>query len=221
MTNRNYAILGLLAPILLGITYFIMANQRPEYSFLYKAISELGSLDAPHKWIWNIFGYIIPGFLISIYSIGLYKFVATKNSSKLPLTGIFLSGFFMAFSGFFPADMEDRTATTTILHMIGSYGSYIFFLIGAFTYPKLMKPNSYWKSINLPLLIFVWTTILFGSWHYIFPNIPSVGQRITFFFYFAWISYSAIKLYKLPTKDPVANIDLKNDAANQDEQFKK
>ena len=183
-----------------------MANQRPEYSFLYKAISELGSLDAPNKWFWNFFGYIIPGLLISIYSIGLYKSIAQKNSSKLPLIGIFLSGFFMTFSGIFPADMENRTSTNTILHMVGSYGSYIFFLIGAFTYPKLIKLNSYWKSSNLPLLTFVWLTIVFGSWYWIFPNIPSVGQRITFFFYFAWIFYTAIRLYKLPKESPVANI---------------
>lgn len=198
MTNRKYAILGLLAPILLWLTYFIMANQRPEYSFLYKAISELGSLDAPNKWFWNIFGYIIPGILISVYSVGLYKSVALTNSSKLPLIGIFMSGFFMSFAGFFPANMEDRTSWLTILHMVGSYGSYIFFLIGAFTYPKLFRRNSYWKSSNLPLLTFVILTLVFGSWHQVFPNIPSVGQRIVFFFYFAWIVYTAIKLYNLP-----------------------
>lgn len=205
MTNRNYAILGLLAPILLWLTYFILVNQRAEYSFLYKAISELGSLDAPNKWIWNIFGYIIPGLLISVYSIGLYRSIATKNSSKLPLIGFFLSGFFMAFSGVFPADMDNRMSTTTILHMVGSYGSYLFFLIGAFTYPRLMKHSNYWKSSNLPLLIFVWLTVIFGSWYWIFPEIPSVGQRLVFFFYLAWIFYTATKLYRLPKEGSIPN----------------
>src|SRR5690606_30704317 len=143
MTNRDYAVLGLLSPILLGTTYFIMANQRPEYSFLYKLVSELGSLDAPNKWTWNILGYIIPGILISIYSIGLYKSMATEKSSKLPLIGVFLTGFFLMFSGVFPADLDNRSSTTTILHMIGSYGSYLFFLIGTFTFSKLIKANSY------------------------------------------------------------------------------
>lgn len=207
MKNRHYAIIGLLAPTLLCTTYFIMANQRTEYSFLYKQISELGAVDAPNNWIWNIFGYSIPGLLLSIYSIGLYKAIATKPSSKLPLIGIFFSGFFMLLSGVYPADMAHRSSTTTILHMVGSYGSYIFFLISAFTYPKLFKSSSYWKSSNLPLLIFVWTTIIFGFWYYIFPNIPSVGQRFTFFFYFSWISYTAIKLYKLKDKIPVADIE--------------
>lgn len=206
MNNHFYAIMGLSSAVLIWTTYFLMANQRPEYSFLYKQISELGSLDAPNKWIWNIFGYIIPGLLISIYSIGLYNSIARKNSSKLPLIGIFLSGFFMSFSGIFPADMDERSSTTTILHMVGSYGSYIFFLIGAFTYPKLMKQDRYWKNSNLPLLIFVCLTILIGFWHKVFPHIPSVGQRITFFFYFAWISYTSIQLYKLPIKSEVAKI---------------
>ncbi|MHA6697490.1 DUF998 domain-containing protein [Chryseobacterium sp. A301] len=203
MKNKHYAIAGLLAPILLCTTYFIMANQRVEYSFLYKQISELGSLDAPNKWLWNIFGYIIPGILISIYSIGLYKSMASKESSRLPLIGIFLTGFFMAFSGVFPADMDHRSSTITVLHKVGSYGSYLFFLIGTFSYPKLIKHSNYWKSSNLILLIFVWMTIVAGFWYYIFPSIPAVGQRITFFFVFAWIAYTAIKLYKLPTECPV------------------
>lgn len=210
MKNRIYAVIGLSSPILLLTTYFIMGNQRPEYSFLYKLVSELGALDAPNKWIWNIFGYIIPGILISIYSIGLYKSIATKKSSKLPLIGIFLTGFFLMFSGVFPADMENRSSTTTILHMVGSYGSYLFFLIGTFTYPKLMKANSYWKSSNLPLLTFVWLTIISGTWSWVFPNIPAVGQRITFFFVFAWIAYTAIKLYKLPKESQLLKLNLKH-----------
>lgn len=204
MTNRSYAAAGLLAPALLWTTYFIMVNQRPEYSFLYKAISELGSLDAPNKWLWNIFGYIIPGLLISIFSIGLYKSFDSEKAARIPSTGIFLSGFFMTVSGIFPADMEHMSSATTILHLVGSYGSYVFFLIGAFSFPKLMKKSNYWRKANRPLLAFVWLTIICGSWYYLFPHIPSVGQRIIFFFYFAWISYTAIKLYRLPQEHPVA-----------------
>jgi hypothetical membrane protein len=46
MTSKQYAIIGFLAPTIFWITYFVMANQRPEYSFLTKAMSELGSIDA-------------------------------------------------------------------------------------------------------------------------------------------------------------------------------
>lgn len=198
MTNKRYAILGLLSPAMLWTTYFIMATKRPEYSFKYKAISELGSLDAPDLWVWNILGYIIPGILISIFAIGLHKSVLHGKASKLPFYGLFLSGLFMTLSGIFPADMDNRGSLTTILHMIGSYGSYISFLIAAFSYPKQWKKDNYWSGAIRPTLIFTWLTILFGSWYMIFPEMPSVGQRLVFLFYFLWIIFTAFKLYKLP-----------------------
>ena len=61
MNNKGFAFSGIASAFLLGATYFVMANMRQEYSFKYKAISELGSLDAPNLWFWNILGYIIPG----------------------------------------------------------------------------------------------------------------------------------------------------------------
>ncbi len=195
MTNKQYAIVGFLAPTIFWLTYFIMANLRPEYSFLTKAISELGSLDASNKWTWNIFGYVLPGFLIAIYSVGLFKNISTDKGSKLPLTGIALSGIFMSLSGIFPGDFENRQSTTMLLHTICSVGSYMFFLIGAFTYPKQMKVSEYWRKSIKPTLLFTGLTIIFGSWPFIFSSYPSVGQRIVFFFYFLWIFYTAIKLY--------------------------
>ena len=200
MNNRGFALSGMASAFLLWTTYFVMANMRPEYSFKYKAISELGSLDAPNLWFWNVLGYVIPGLLIAIFSIGLNKYSAEKNSSKIPYYGLALSGLFMTLSGIFPADMENRKSITTILHMIGSYGSYVSFLFAAFTYPKVWKKNKDWQPIIRPTLICVWLTIIFGSWYIFFPNIPSVGQRIVFLLYFLWIVITAIRLYRIKTQ---------------------
>ncbi len=178
---------------------------RPEYSMFTKAISELGSVDAPKKWIWNSFGYILTGLLIAIYSFGQYKNMAIEKSSKLPLYGILLSGVFMAIAGIFPGDFNNRESTTMLLHTVGSFGSYIFFLIGAFTYTKLMNKTEYWKRVKKPTLIFTYLTIVFGAWAFIFPNIPALGQRIVFFFYFLWIFYTAIKLLNQSKESPVNN----------------
>jgi hypothetical membrane protein len=205
MTNKSYGIIGIVTPIVFLATYIIMSSIRPEYSMFTKAIIELGSLDASNKWFWNSFGYILTGILISIYAIGLYKNITSTKSSKLPLYGILLSGVFMTVSGIFPGDFDNRQSTTMLLHSVGSFGSYIFFLIGAFTYPKQMRKSEYWKQAIKPTLIFTWLTILFGSWAFIFPNIPALGQRIVFFFYFLWIFYTGIKLFNHRKKSPVAN----------------
>jgi hypothetical membrane protein len=198
MTNKASAIIGISATVLFWVTYIIMSNLRPGYNLFHKAVSELGSLDAPNKWAWNILGYILPGILIAIYSVGLYKDISNGKGSKLPLIGFVLSGLLMSLSGIFPADMDNRKSTTTLLHMVGSFGSYIFFLIGAFTYPTQMRKSEYWKKSIKPTLIFTWLTIIFGAWPFIFTSFPSVGQRIVFFFYLLWIFYTAIQLYKQP-----------------------
>ena len=205
MSNKTYGVIGIVSPIIFWAAYFTMSAVRPEYSMFTKAVSELGSVDAPHKWVWNSLGYLIPGLLIAIYSFGLYKNVVVNKSSKLPLYGILLSGAFMAMSGLFPGDFDDRQSTTMLLHSIGSFGSYIFFLIGAFTYPKLMNKNDYWKGANTPTLIFTYLTIVFGAWAFVFPNIPALGQRIVFFFYFLWIFYTAVKLYNQRKESSVAD----------------
>lgn len=198
MTNKTYAVIGISATILFWATYIIMSNLRPEYSLFHKAVSELGSLDAPNKWIWNILGYILTGILIAVYSFGLFKNISNGQESKLPLIGFVLSGLFMSLSGIFPGDFDNRQSTTMILHTVGSFGSYLFFLIGAFTFPKQMKKSEYWKKSIRPTLIFTWLTILFGSWPFIFTSYPSLGQRIVFFFYLLWIFYTALQLYKQP-----------------------
>lgn len=205
MTNKVYGIIGMASPIVFLTTYVILSSMRPEYSMFTKAISELGSVDAPKKWIWNSFGYILTGLLITIYALGLYKNIVIEKSSKLPLYGILLSGVFMAIAGIFPGDFNNRESSTMLLHTAGSTGSYIFFLIGAFTYPKLMNKTDYWKKAKKPTLIFTYLTIVFGAWAFIFPNIPALGQRIVFFFYFLWIFYTAIKLFNHQKENPVNN----------------
>ncbi|NOS94270.1 MAG: DUF998 domain-containing protein [Cyclobacteriaceae bacterium] len=197
MTKNTYSIFGFLAVTSFWITYFIMTNLRAEYSWLYKAISELGSLDAPNAWIWNLFGYILPGFCISVFSYGLHKEIQHANSSRWPLIGLMGSGIFMSISGIFPGDFENWQSLTMLLHTLGSFGSYSLFLIAAFTYPKQMVLSDYWKSSIVPIKVFTWLTILFGAWPFIFTATPAAGQRFVFFFYFAWILGMSFRLYRM------------------------
>lgn len=194
--QKTYALLGLLAPILFVLTYLIVSNGRPEYSHMTKAVSELGSLDVKNRWVFNLFGYIIPGLMVSLFGYGLFQYLKENNSNKWPLIGIVGSGLFMALAGIFPGDFEDRYSTTMILHSIGSVGSYVFFLIGAFTFPRLMNKISYWNNVRWIGLTITWLSIVCGNWIFIFPEIPGVGQRIGFGIYFFWIGLHAYFFWK-------------------------
>lgn len=195
MTNKLYALAGLAAPLLFWLTYFILAARRPAFSFLYKAISELGSVDAPDLWVWNVFGYIIPGCLIAIFSVGLYRNIVPVGHARSALVGLVASGLLMALAGIFPGDFNDRQSVTMLLHTLGSFGSYLGFLVGAFAFHTQMKLNKNWASAALPTLLFTWMTIVFGAWPFVFPDFPAAGQRLVFGFYFLWITYTAFRLY--------------------------
>lgn len=208
MNKKHYALIGLITPSWFLLVYLVMSTMRPEYSFLTKAISELGSLDAPNKWWWNSLGYMVTGLAITIFSFGLFNTISVDRKNKWSLVGMMGSGLLMAWSGIFPADMENRQSFTMVMHMAGSFGSYIFFLIGAFTLPKQMRKSAYWKQ-HIPVsLIIVWLTIVFGIWPVVFPSMPGAGQRITFFLYFLWIVNLAWRLYKYPT--PIQTSLVKN-----------
>lgn len=198
MTSRQFSLVGMVTPVWFLLVYLVMSSLRPDYSFLTKAISELGSIDAPNKGWWNVLGYIVPGVTIAIFSVGLFKKAVGNGKSKFPLIGIFGSGVLMALSGVFPADMDHRQSFTTMMHSIGSFGSYIFFLLGAFSYPREMRKSAYWSAAVKPALLFTWLTIFFGAWPFVFPHMPGVGQRLVFFFYFLWIFNMGWKLYKEP-----------------------
>ena len=199
MASKQLALIGLLAPVVFWATYLIMSSMRPEYSFMTKAISELGSLDAPNRRVWNIIGYILVGVMITVYSFGLFREVSGGTGRKLPLVGLALSGLFMAMSGVFPGDFDHRSSTTMVLHTVGSFGSYGFFLLAAFTFPRLMKQSEYWQPAVVPTLTFTWLTIVFGAWPLVFSEVPAIGQRIVFFFYFMWIGYTALRAYRTPS----------------------
>ena len=197
MQRKTFAILGCLAPLLFAMTYLLMSNSREDYSMYFKAVSELGSVGAPNGWIWNIFGYGIPGILIAVFSIGLFRDVQSRPS-WWPMVGGIGSGVMMTVSAIFPGDFEDRQSATMLLHTVGSFGSYLFYLLAAFTYPAHMKGSGYWQKAVRPTQYLVWLTILFGSWPLIMTSHPALGQRLVFFCYWLWIFYTGWLLYKRP-----------------------
>lgn len=190
--NKHIGLIGAATPFWFLFVYLVMSSLRPEYHHFTKAISELGSLDAPNRWYWNIFGYILPGFAIAALGIGLNsEFV---GSSKVPGYALLLSGLFMSLAGLFPADMDNRTSLTTIVHLIGSAGGFVPFLIAGFWYPFLFRKRQAWRSLFWPCLILVVLSIASGFLRS--GSMPGLGQRITFACYFLWIFLIAFRLYR-------------------------
>jgi hypothetical membrane protein len=196
MSQKRIGLLAMLTPVWFLAIYLVMSAMRPDYSHTDQAISELGSLDAPNLWAWNILGYILPGIAIAILGLGLRREFSSKGgvSAAIPAIALAASGLLMALSGAFPANMADFKSTTTLVHTIGSFGCYIGFLIAGFWLPPIFRKSSAWRWVATPSLALVVASIATGILRFV--GMASIGQRITFTCFFLWIALLGFALWR-------------------------
>ena len=130
-------------PVWFLAVYLTMSAVRPEYSHLTKAISELGSWDAPKS--------------LGVERSGLYPagprgeplrrgpFCELSPKARISSAALVLSGLLMALSGAFPGDFENRQSPSMLMHLVGSLGSYIAFLVAGFGLPRVMRASPAWE----------------------------------------------------------------------------
>jgi hypothetical membrane protein len=181
-------------PVWFAAVYLILAGLRPEYSHLTKAISELGSLDAPRAWVWNLGGYIIPGAVVSLLGFGLGRHFVRQAGIRLASWALIASGLLMALSGVFPGDFENRTSFTMLMHSLGSLGSFVAFLLGAFALPSIWRRSAPWRPLTWPALALVLGSILTGFLRS--GEAPGLGQRLGFGCFFLWVALVGYGLYR-------------------------
>jgi hypothetical membrane protein len=196
--NRKIGLLAMFSPVLFAAAYLTMSSLRPEYSHLTKAISELGSVDAPRAWAWNVFGYIIPGLLIALLGLGVRHRFATTRGALLPAAALVASGLLMTLSGVFPGDFDNRTSATMILHTVGSLGCFVAFLVAAFSLPRIIREAHEWRPITWPSLVLAGGSILTGFLRS--GNAPGLGQRLGFACFFLWVALIGYALYRDASK---------------------
>ena len=190
----NNAWIGIVAVVLSVATIIIIAEMRTDgYNHAHKAVSELGSSDAPNKWAFNILGYFIPGLLIALFAFNL------KNHFIIPMKTypfyfLLLSGLFYGLAGLFAADMNNRNSFNTVMHLIGSMGSGLFWLFSGLTLWWQLKKDKGWKMVAIITLIILIITIF--TMGLVPKYLPGIAQRIGFGGYYLFILVLAFKLSK-------------------------
>ena len=202
MTRRLVGLCAMAVPIWFVCVYVGMASLRPDFRHMNMAISELGSWDAPHLWYWNILGYILPGLVIAFLGVSLKAEQHVSGWASFPFVALTLSGLFLALAGVFPADMDNRLSTTTVVHYVGSLGSGVAFILAAFWLPSRFRKSSSWQWLSAPLLTLAWGLVL--SMPIRSTDYPGLGQRVSFGIYFAWIALVGYGLYRSAGKNSYA-----------------
>lgn len=185
LSIRTIGILAAAIPFWFLLCYLGMSTVRADYSHFTKAISELGSLDAPNGWMWNVGGYMIPGGVVALLGWGVGNRLRGQKGIGVSSYALIASGLLMLLSGVFPGDFENRTSFTMIMHAIGSFGGFLGFLVSGLTLPWVLRRIPVWRSYAWPSLALVLLSIVTGFLRS--GNAPGIGQRLGFACFFAWV----------------------------------
>jgi hypothetical membrane protein len=205
--NKRFALAGLVAVLLSSATIISMAARRTDgYSHLTKAVSELGSVDAPDRLWFNWLGYILPGLLISGFSYGLSRAFRGALRHQLPFGLLALSGLFLTLAGVFPMDMDHRSTLGSVLHTVGSLGSGLAWMGCVATLAPPLARQPAWAGLPRRLWMLtgaaIAVVVLLGI---VSPGTPALGQRVSFAAYFLSIALLAVRLYSTPSLAPEAS----------------
>ena len=186
MSQKKIGLVAVATPFWFLLVYLVMSAMRPDYLHTDQAISELGSLDAPNLWAWNVLGYILPGLAVALLGIGVRRELATYEvRATAPAMALMAAGLLMSLSGAFPANMADFRSLTTLLHTVGSFGCYIAFLVAGFWLPSALRRVHSLRWAATPSLVLVIASVVTGFLR--FAGMASIGQRITFACFFLWV----------------------------------
>lgn len=184
---------------------FILGALRPAYSPIVNTISELGAIGTPHAILWNIFGFIVPGILLTIVGIAIACNVAVGPSLQRTLAAIFLaiSGLAVAGQGLMPAAMvngvADIEAAATRAHFISSLLSGAAWAVGVLLLVGPMKRNTHWSGLRLASIVLVVLTLLASLT--LRGTLPDgLAQRVGNSFYCIWFILMSLKLIKLGSR---------------------
>ena len=127
MDMRLTTALTVTANLIFWPALFGFAALRPGYSHVTNAVSELGSFDAPRMWAWNIIGFIIPGILLTISGWRIGRSVEADHFVMTTLLAF--SGAMLVLTGLAPADLSQRHGIATTIHLVGSNGSLVAWVL--------------------------------------------------------------------------------------------
>ena len=199
ISQKTFAICGIISPFIFAILIIIAGLLRPEYSHLVNFVSELGAVGAPNAIIQRI-NFMLVGILIMVFAVGLHKGIAKGKGSIIGplLVGIF--GLSAVLSGIFSTDPIQPGSFSDNIHMLSSAIGSTAAIIGFFVISDRLTKDSSWKNYQYFSIIIAIAAILvsvignavLGELGY-----PGLSQRLYMTVLFLWIEVMAIHLFQI------------------------
>jgi hypothetical membrane protein len=197
------AVCGLLAgPVAFVATGAAVLAQPDQFSVVNDENSDLGAVTANSPWLANQLGSNLPGLLLLVFAIGLWRSLGSRRSGRIGsiLVGVAGVGFFL--SGFFRVDCRhlDRgcdpvSSWHAVAHNVNGGVTVIALVLAPFVLSRALKFIPEWRDLWIPTILFAVGTIaaavLGGALG------AGVASLLGVLVWFIWITILAARMLRL------------------------
>jgi hypothetical protein len=211
------AICGLLAgPVLVVGTVAGALAQPDEFSIVNHANSDLGADTADSPWLSNQLGSNLPGLLLFVFAIGLWRSLERHRSARIGSVLVAVAGVGVFLTGFLRLDCRqidpgcEDSSWHAVAHNTVAGLTILALVLAPFVLARALKLTLRWRDLWVPTLAFGIGTIVAavaGS-----AAGEGLGSLLPVLIWFIWIAVLAIRMLRLarggglgaPARLPVA-----------------
>lgn len=199
--RKHLILAGLKGPILFLVVLLLAGAFFPGYDHANDYISELGAVDSPVALFMNVFGFMLFGVFLALFSIGFFLSPEIGTLGRMAAPLFFISGILIFFVGVYPCDAGCINVTATEgWHEFFSNTPFITMTIAliltaidAARRPKL--------RILTPIILVLGLVTLYFAYFYILAEValpmPGIIQRLAIGVPFFLVALIAWKIYRV------------------------
>ena len=201
---------GLLAgPVMFVAIGVAVLAQPGEFSVVNHENSDLGAVTANSAWIDNQLGSNVPGLLLLVFAVGLWRSLGSRRSARIGSilvgavgAGIFLSGFFRIDCRHIDRGCDPSSSWHAVAHNITGGITVIGLVLAPFVLSRALKLVPEWRGLWVPTLVFAVGTIaaaVIGG-----AIGEGVASLLAALVWFIWITVLAARMLRLSRASPPA-----------------
>ena len=200
--DRKLLLAGIAAMPWVFFWMILLDLLRPEYSYLHKAVSELGAVGVPYGLWMDVCGFGITGLLLLAFAFG-YRGILKERSYGwifLLVTALLFIGTATPLTMTPGANPNpDYSAISTRIHLFFAVGSLVVWLLGQFFIIFRPAPKPL-KWLNIGVLVAIGCLFLAAALG-AFEGSPGLVQRINFGLFCSWYVLAAVFLLGIKQRD--------------------
>lgn len=189
---------GWLAGVCFALALWILGRMQPGHVAARHAVADLGALDMPHAWAWNLAGFIMPGLMLLLFAFALEAAMQREQASRIGRIGtglLMIAALAFAAQGVLPLDLHDLDGAVSRRHVTALVVALLAQMAaaGLISLALLYRPG--WRLLSLGgavLAALLLLVLLFPPqqqpW---LQGQAGYAQRLVFGIYFGWFALAA------------------------------